>query len=73
MLDNFNLQIEKLAAKHKSYIAAICEFAEENGIDEFEEVIPCLNSIILEKVKTEFIKKNFFSNKKITNALDSFF
>lgn len=73
MLDNFNLLIEQRALFHGSYIDAITEFVEQNSIDEFEDVVPLLHSIILVKLKTEFIEKNYFPGKKISNNISEFF
>lgn len=71
-LTGISLQIEKLMAEEGlNVIEATIQFAEINGID-IEEMGDLIDPILKEKLKTEFIKKNFFSDKKIENSLTDF-
>lgn len=73
MLDNFNLDIEQRAARTGSYIEAIIELCEEKNIPEFEDVVEMLNPIVLDKIKMEYIQKNYIPELKIENSLKEFF
>ena len=71
-LSGLSLVIEQYATERNSYIAAIVDFAEEKEID-VEDVVEVLHPQIIEKLKIEFVQKNFFKDKKIDNSLVSFF
>lgn len=72
-LDNLNLEIERRAAISGSYIEAIKDFCEEKEIYDFEDVTEQLDPILIKKIETEFIKKNYFRDKKIVHHTDTFF
>jgi hypothetical protein len=74
MLDQLSLTIEQLASETGgSYIDAIVEFAHRNHIQEFEEIVALLHPTLYEKLKVEFIEKNFFKDNKIDNSIKDFF
>lgn len=73
MLDSINLEIEQLAQKNNgSYIEAIVEFQELKNIIDIEDIVEMLHFNIREKLKNEFIKKKYFSEKRIENSLPQF-
>jgi hypothetical protein len=73
MIDNVSLQIEESAYKNKSYIIAIIEFCEQNGIHDYEDLTEVLDKSIIPKIKQEFIDKGFIPKlKKDNNILDFF-
>jgi hypothetical protein len=72
-LSGINLQIENLVAGGElNYIEAVLHFCEENNI-EIDEVADLIDPILKEKLKTEFVRLNYFSEKKIPNQLKDFF
>lgn len=72
-LDGLSLQIEQLVSKDGlSYVEAMVHLSETFKI-EVEELAGQVHPNIIAKIKTEFIKKNFFPAKKIDNSLDDFF
>ena len=74
MLDSVNIEIEELALKNDgSYIDAIIEFSEKKGINDVEDVLEMLHPIVYEKVKSEFIEKNYIKDKPRNKSLDKFF
>lgn len=73
MIDNVSLKIEQLAhANGGSYIEAITTFAKEFEIPDFEDIIEVLNKNVVDKVKQEFIDRNFIPSMKNKNSLASF-
>ena len=70
-INNLDIEIETRALVTGSYIEAITDFCQEKGIEE-ENIVDLLNPILLEKVKVEFYKKNYFPKKKIKNSLEDF-
>ena len=74
MIDQFSQTIELLASENGgSYIEALIDFAHKNHIEEFEELVDLLHPIVKDKVKTEFISKNYFPDRKVEGKLDEFF
>lgn len=73
MIDQLSITIERLAKDTGSYIDAIIEFANMNHIEEFEEIVNLLHPTLYDKVKTEFIEKNYFKDNKIDNSIKDFF
>lgn len=71
-LDTLSLEIEKKAAR-VGYIEAMIEFCEEKEIEEYEDVLEHLHPIVKEKIKQEFIQKNFIPRLKTSALLDNFF
>jgi hypothetical protein len=72
MLDQTSLRIEELAAKEGSYIEACVIFAEEFGFNDFEDLIDILNPQLVEKVRQEFIERNYIPQLKQKNNLMDF-
>jgi len=72
MIDNVSLQIEERALKNKSYIIAITEFCEENNIHDFEDLLEVIDKSIINKIKQEFIDKNFIPSLKKDNSIIDF-
>lgn len=72
MLDQTSISIEKKAVTI-GYIDAVLEYCEERGIEDYEDTIRNLHPILLEKIKQDFIDKNFFPNKKRKIKLNGFF
>lgn len=70
MLQGINLEIEMLAQKI-GYIDAVINIFEKNNLD-LEDIKEIVDENILEKLKVEFVKKNFFKNKKINSIEDIF-
>jgi Phage late-transcription coactivator len=70
-INNLDIEIETRALETGSYIEAINDFCDEKGIEQ-ENIVELLNPILLDKVKVEFYKKNWFPEKKIKNSLDDF-
>lgn len=74
MLDSVNIEIEELALKNDgSYIDAIIEFSEKKDLLDVEDVLGMLHPIVYEKVKTEFIERNYIKDKPRNKSLDNFF
>ena len=73
MIEGINYLIErhKLDHEFETYIEAITDFAEHHEI-EVEEIVDIMDPILKEKVKIEFIKRNYFPDKKIECTLDDF-
>ncbi len=71
-IDSVSLEIEKKASK-VGYIEAMIEFCEEKQIDEYEDVLEHLHPIVKEKIKQEFIQKNYLPKLKVAASLDNFF
>lgn len=70
-LDPLSLLIEEEALKYGSYIDAIVEYSKENSID-FEDILEVVNSNVYDKVRAEFINKNFIPELKNEVNLMSF-
>ncbi len=72
-MEGINLLIEKHKMRYKfvSYIETIVDFAKEHDI-EVEEIVDSIDKNLKKKVEVEFIKNNWFPNKKIETSLDSF-
>lgn len=72
-MDGLTLAIEKYKKEmgYKGYIETIVEFVEINGLD-FYDVVDQIDPILKKKVQTEFIKHNYFPDKKIDGTLDDF-
>lgn len=64
MLDPTTVKIEELYQETGSYIEAFIEFADKLQIYDYEDVLAIINPILHEKIKQEFIDKNFFPDKK---------
>lgn len=64
MLDQTTIKIEELYTETGSYIEAFLEFAEKFQIYDYEDILAVINPILHEKIKQEFIDKNFFPGKK---------
>jgi len=73
-MDGINLLLNKFmkAAGSDSYIETICDFSKEHDI-EIEEIVDNLDPILKKQVETEFIRKNYFPNKKLEGSMDDFF
>jgi hypothetical protein len=65
-------EIEKKFLELGSYIDAVVDFAEERGFGEFEEIIPLLDPIVVDKIKNEFIEKNYLPSLKRKNSMKEF-
>lgn len=71
-LDGISLQIEQLVAQEGlSYIDATIHFCQKFGLD-LEEAKEILHPNLIEKIKTEFVKKNYFPDQKIENSIEDF-
>ena len=72
-MDGLTLAIEKYKKEmgYKTYIETIVEFVEIHGLD-FYDVVDQIDPILKKKVQTEFIKLNYFPDKKIEGTLDDF-
>ena len=72
-MQGINLLIErfKISNNFDTYIEAIVDFSKEYEV-EVEEIVDNLDTQLKNKVKTEFIKLNYFPNKKIEASLDDF-
>lgn len=64
MLDPTTVKIEELYQETGSYIEAFIEFTNKFQIYDYEDVLAVINPILHEKIKQEFIDKNFFPDKK---------
>ena len=74
MLDNTSLTIEKMAAENNgSYIEACTIFAEKFGFHDFEDLIEVLHPLLIQKIRQEFIDKNYIPSLKPKNSLSEFF
>jgi uncharacterized protein (DUF4213/DUF364 family) len=71
-IDNLSLDIERRALT-VGYINAFIEFCEEKEKDDYEDVLEMLHPILKDKIKQEFIEKNFLPHLKVKNPFDSFF
>jgi len=72
MVDNVTIQIEVMAAKCGSFKEAFLDFAEMNEIYDYEDLLATISPNLLQKIKNEFIEKNYFPDKKQDNILDLF-
>jgi len=72
-MEGINLLIERFKIDHNynGYIETIVDFASEHEV-EIEEIVDNIDGTLKRKVEIEFIKKNWFPNKKIENSLDEF-
>jgi len=72
-MEGINLLIErfKINYGYAGYIETIVDFAAEHDI-EIEEIVDNIDGILKKKVEMEFIKKNWFPNKKIETSLEDF-
>lgn len=74
MLDATSLAIEKLAQENAgSYIDACTIFAEKFGFNDFEDLIEILHPLLIQKIRQEFIDKNYIPSLKPKNSLSEFF
>ena len=64
MLDQTTTKIEELYQETGSYIDAFLEFAHQFEVYDYEDILSVINPILYEKIKQEFIEKNFFPDKK---------
>jgi len=72
-MDSITTEIErKVATKKCSYIEAVLEFAEENEIADIEDLVEQLHPNIVDKLKTDFVKKKYFRNKKVEGTIEDF-
>jgi hypothetical protein len=72
MIDNFTLEIETRAAANGSYIETITELCHEKNLCEYE-LADMLHDVIKDKLKEEFIRKNYIPKLKNHTSLESFF
>lgn len=72
MVDNVTIQIEVMAAKCGSFKEAFLDFAEMNGIYDYEDLLATISKNLYNKIKNEFIEKNYFPEKRQENILDLF-
>ena len=72
-IDNASLEIERRYLETNDYFEAIHDYRQEHKILDYEDIIETLNPILINKIKTEAYKKNYFPDKKITNSLEDFF
>jgi hypothetical protein len=71
-MEGFTVMIEKrVVEENVGYIEAVCDLARENDI-EVEEIVDHVHPQLKEKIKIEFIKKNYFPDMKIEGTLDDF-
>jgi len=73
-MNGINLLLNKFmkASNSDSYIEAICDFSKEHEI-EIEEIVDNLDPILKKQVEIEFIRKNYFPNRKLEGSMDEFF
>lgn len=71
-IDALNMEIERRFQETGSYIEAITDFAEENGVADIEDIVDELHAVIIEKVKAEFIERNYFPGIKNETSLGDF-
>lgn len=64
MLDQTSTKIEELYIETGSYIDAVILFAERFGIYDYEDILEVIHPILKEKIKQEFIKKNYIPSLK---------
>jgi len=72
-MEGINLLIErfKIAQGYDGYIETIVDFASEHEV-EIEEIVDNIDGTLKRKVEIEFIKKNWFPDRKIENSMDDF-
>lgn len=72
-MDNTSIIIEKLALELGSYIEAMTEFKESRlpGTD-YEDIVSTLNPVLIQKIRQEFINKNFVPDEKKRGSLLDF-
>lgn len=68
-----SIEIEKRALQTNSYIEAVVDYCEDKQIGDIEDVVEILHPNIIEKIRVEAIKKNYFRDKKSENINDIFF
>jgi hypothetical protein len=74
MLDALSVEIEQLAKENGSYIDAVLYFQAARKINDVEDIIEILHPIVVQRIKDEFIKKNFIRGIKVENPIpESFF
>lgn len=71
-IDALNLEIERRYNLNGSYIESITDFATENGVLDIEDIVDELHPVVVEKVKAEFIDRNYFPGMKNENSLGDF-
>lgn len=70
-IDSISLQIEQLAVKNGgSFKDAFEEFRIVNEILDVEDLYESINDILKEKIKQEFIKKNYIPSLKQNDLLE---
>lgn len=72
-MEGINLLIERFKLNHnyETYIETIVDFAAEYEV-EIEEIVDNIDGTLKHKIEVEFIKKNWFPERKIENSLDDF-
>ena len=72
-MEGINLLIERFKISHNysGYIETIVDFAEEYEV-EIEEIVDNIDGNLKRKVEIEFIKNNWFPDKKIENSMEDF-
>jgi hypothetical protein len=73
MFDKLNIEIETRALQEGSYIEAIKDFCEEKEIYDYQDITILLHPIIINKLKAEFINKNYFKDKKNLTKISNLF
>ncbi len=73
MIDQVTIKIEEIYLETGSYIDAIIEFANKFNIQDYEDILEVVNPILKEKIKQEFIDKNYFPDKKKQTSITDFF
>jgi len=73
-MDGINLLIERFKQDNniETYIETVLDFAVHHEI-EVEEIVDNIDSNLKKKIEVEFIKNNYFPNRKIECTLDDFF
>lgn len=72
-MEGLTLTIEKYKKDHncKSYVEAVVMFVAEHGLD-FYDVVDQIDPILKKKIQTEYIKGNYFPDRKIETGMDDF-
>lgn len=74
MLDGVSKFVAEIAAKNGGhYIDAVLEYQTVNQIPDVEDITEALHPIIVEKLKQEYVQKNYFPGRKRENAIPSGF
>jgi len=73
-MTGITLLIEQYKLNHEipSYVETICDFAAEMGM-EIDEIVDNIDDNLKNRIKTEFIKNNYFPNNKVEKTLEDFF